>query len=57
MAVAAFLNGRLKFMDIPKTVAATMEAHQQQPLTSLEQVLAVNRWARDFANGLINRRV
>jgi 1-deoxy-D-xylulose-5-phosphate reductoisomerase len=57
MAVAAFLEGRLKFMDIPKTVAATMEAHQQQPLKSLEQVLAVNRWAREFAHGLINRGV
>ena len=57
MAVAAFLNGRLAFMDIPKTVEATMEAHRQQPLESLEQVLAVNRWARDFAHGLINRGI
>jgi 1-deoxy-D-xylulose-5-phosphate reductoisomerase len=56
MAVAAFLSGRLGFMDIPKTVEATMEAHQPQPLESLEQVLAVNRWARDFARGLINRK-
>ena len=32
-----------------------MEAHRPEPLTSLEQVLAVNRWARDFAQGLINR--
>ncbi|MGO8763133.1 MAG: 1-deoxy-D-xylulose-5-phosphate reductoisomerase [Desulfobaccales bacterium] len=55
MAVAAFLNGRLGFMDIPGTVAATMEAHQHKPLESLEQVLAVNRWARDFAHDLINR--
>jgi 1-deoxy-D-xylulose-5-phosphate reductoisomerase len=55
MAVAAFLNGRLGFMDISGTVAATMEAHQHQPLESLEQVLAVNRWARDFAHDLINR--
>jgi len=54
MAVAAFLQGRLGFMDIPKTVAATMDSHQSQPLESLEQVLAVNRWARDFAHGLIN---
>jgi 1-deoxy-D-xylulose-5-phosphate reductoisomerase len=54
MAVAAFLKGRLAFMDIPKTVAATMEAHRHQPLESLEQVLAVNRWARDFAHSLIN---
>jgi 1-deoxy-D-xylulose-5-phosphate reductoisomerase len=55
MAVAAFLNGRLAFMDIPKTVEATMEAHRHEPLTSLEQVLAVNHWARDFAQGLIKR--
>jgi 1-deoxy-D-xylulose-5-phosphate reductoisomerase len=55
MAVAAFLSGRLGFMDIPKTVEATMAAHQHQPLESLEQVLTVNRWARDFAQGLINR--
>jgi len=40
-----FLSGQLGFMDIPKTVEATMEAHQPQPLESLEQVLAVNRWA------------
>jgi 1-deoxy-D-xylulose-5-phosphate reductoisomerase len=57
MAVAAFLKGRLTFLDIPKTVAATMAAHQHEPLTSLEQVLAVNRWAQDFANDLINRGV
>jgi 1-deoxy-D-xylulose-5-phosphate reductoisomerase len=54
IAVAAFLQGHLKFMDIPKTVAATMDHHQHQPLESLEQVLAVNRWARDFAHNLIN---
>jgi 1-deoxy-D-xylulose-5-phosphate reductoisomerase len=53
VAVAAFLEGRLGFMDIPRTVAAAMAAHQAQPLTSLEQVLAVNRWARDYARGLI----
>lgn len=57
MAVAAFLNGRLGFMGIPQTVEATMEAHRQEPLESLEQVLAVNRWARDFAQGLIDRGI
>jgi 1-deoxy-D-xylulose-5-phosphate reductoisomerase len=57
MAVAAFLNGRLGFMDIPQTVEATMEAHQPQPLESLEQVLAVNHWARGVAQGLIDRGI
>jgi 1-deoxy-D-xylulose-5-phosphate reductoisomerase len=56
IAVAAFLKGRLPFMGIPATVEATMNAHQPQPLESLEQILAVNRWARDFAHGLINRK-
>jgi 1-deoxy-D-xylulose-5-phosphate reductoisomerase len=55
MAVAAFLNGRLDFMGIPQTVEATMEAHRHEPLESLEQVLAVNHWARGFAQGLIDR--
>ncbi len=55
MAVAAFLQGRIKFLDIPRVVEAAMNAHQRQPLTSLEQVLAVNRWARDFARQLINK--
>jgi 1-deoxy-D-xylulose-5-phosphate reductoisomerase len=53
MAVAAFLQGRIKFLDIPRVVEAAMDAHQCQPLTSLEQVLGVNRWARDFARQLI----
>jgi len=57
MAVAAFLDGRLGFMDIPQTVEATMEAHRHEPLESLEQVLAVNRWARGFAQGLIDRGI
>jgi 1-deoxy-D-xylulose-5-phosphate reductoisomerase len=56
MAVAAFLQGCLPFMGIPATVAATMEAHKPQPLESLEQILAVNRWARDFAHDLIHCR-
>lgn len=57
MAVAAFLNNRISFMDIPQTVEATMEAHRHEPLESLEQVLAVNHWARGFAQGLIDRRI
>ena len=55
MAVAAFLQGRIKFPDIPRVVEAAMKAHQRQPLASLDQVLGVDRWARDFAQQLINR--
>jgi len=55
VAVAAFLNGHLNFPGIPRVVADTMAAHQLQALESLDQVLAVNRWAREFAQNLINR--
>jgi 1-deoxy-D-xylulose-5-phosphate reductoisomerase len=55
IAVAAFLQGRLKFLDIPRAVAAAMSAHQPQALTSLEQVLAADRWARDFARQWLNQ--
>jgi 1-deoxy-D-xylulose-5-phosphate reductoisomerase len=56
VAVAAFLEGRLKFPDIPRTVEQTMAAHEPQTLTDLDQVLTVNQWARDFARGLISHR-
>jgi len=54
VAVAAFLENRIKFLDIPRLVEKTMAAHQPQALTDLDQVLAVNRWARDYAERLIS---
>jgi hypothetical protein len=33
-----------------------MAAHVPQALTDLEQVLAVNAWAREFAEGLTFRQ-
>jgi len=56
VAVAAFLEGRIKFPDIPRVVAETMAAHAPRPLESLEQVLGVNRWARDYAAELVTNQ-
>ncbi len=53
VAVAAFLEGRLSFLGIPKVVAETMAAHAPQPIQDLKQVLGVNRWAREYAQNLI----
>ncbi len=55
VAVAAFLAERLSYRGIPRVVAATMEAHAPESLHSLEQVLGVNRWAREHAQNLIAR--
>jgi 1-deoxy-D-xylulose-5-phosphate reductoisomerase len=56
VAVDAFLKGRIKFPDIPRVVAETMAAHPPQPLESLEQVLTINRWARDYAAELVTNQ-
>jgi 1-deoxy-D-xylulose-5-phosphate reductoisomerase len=56
IAVASFLNGRTKFMDIPRVIDATMEAHQTQPCSSIEAVLEADRWARSHAEQLIEGR-
>lgn len=52
VAVASFLNRRTKFMDIPRVIEGTMEAHKTQPCSSIEAVLEADRWARSHAEQL-----
>ncbi len=53
VAVAAFLDERIGFMDIPRTVARTLEALPAEPAASLETVLAADRRARAIAADVI----
>lgn len=53
IAVASFLNRRTQFMDIPRIIEATMEAHATQSCSSIESVLEADRWARSHAEQLI----
>ena len=46
LAVAAFLDGRLAFTDIPELIARTMDAHQSSPAATLDQVRRIDGWAR-----------
>jgi len=48
VAVAAFLDEKIKFGDIPRLIRAACEAHAPQPASSLDTVLAADRWARDW---------
>jgi 1-deoxy-D-xylulose-5-phosphate reductoisomerase len=54
VAVAAFLAGRLPFPGIPRVVEKTMARHTSAPLENLTQVLAVNHWAREYAQILVD---
>jgi len=47
IAVEAFLKEKISFVQIIQLVQKTLEAHQPKPLSSLEDVLEADRWARE----------
>jgi 1-deoxy-D-xylulose-5-phosphate reductoisomerase len=49
IAVARFLAGRLGFAAIPQVIEQTMDAHQAAEVSTLAEVRAVDRWARECA--------
>jgi 1-deoxy-D-xylulose-5-phosphate reductoisomerase len=49
IAVAAFLAGQCGFLDIERIVSAVLEKHEPQPVNSLEQLEAIDAWARDLS--------
>ncbi len=53
VAVAAFLNRRIGFMDIPRVIEETMNAHRAQSCSSIEAVLEADRSARAHAEVMI----
>ncbi len=53
IAVDAFLHERCGFLDIERIVAEVMESHDSEPLASVEQVEAIDAWARSRAKELL----
>lgn len=49
VAVANFLDKKIAFMDIPRAISATMNAHATRPCNSIEAILEADRWARAYA--------
>ncbi len=49
-AVAAFLDGRLRFTDIPRVIRSVLDAHEPSEVESLSTVLNADRWARESAS-------
>jgi 1-deoxy-D-xylulose-5-phosphate reductoisomerase len=62
VCVDAFLAGRLPFVEIVDTVAAVLDAHRSAaeaspPITTVEQVLAADAWAREAARDRLAAQV
>ncbi|MCB1076475.1 MAG: 1-deoxy-D-xylulose-5-phosphate reductoisomerase, partial [Verrucomicrobiae bacterium] len=53
VAVAKFLENSLRFPKIWETVESTMAAHEVTAHPNLDEILAADSWAREFASGLL----
>jgi len=49
VAVEAFLEGHISFLQIAQVIEQTMDRHQAHRLASIEEVLAADRWGRETA--------
>ena len=55
IAVAAFLEERCSYLGIPEVVEATMDACRVESVESIDQLLEVDAWARDFARSVLQK--
>ena len=51
--VEAFLQDKIGFYDIPKYIKQTLDAHNSIENATLEQILEVDRWTREYVTNLI----
>jgi len=56
VAVEAFLQKKLSFLEISEIVSKTVESHQKREVQSLEDIFLIDREARQIARNLIERR-
>ena len=53
IAVQAFLNHEIAFLDISRIIHETMNAYTPKPLLSIEDALETDRWSREKATALL----
>lgn len=57
IAVAAFLDARIGFLDIPRIIEKTMDLHDPYELEDIDMVLETDRWARSKAQEILQTSV
>jgi 1-deoxy-D-xylulose-5-phosphate reductoisomerase len=57
VAVAAFLDDRITYLDIPRILTTVLDRHDVESQPSLERLLAADRWARAEASRLVTNGV
>lgn len=51
--VGLFLEGSIGFMDIPRVIEKTMQKHSVNTKPGLDDIIEIDRWARNTVGGLI----
>jgi 1-deoxy-D-xylulose-5-phosphate reductoisomerase len=54
VAVAAFLAGRIGFREIHRIIDRTMQRHQSKHAKNIDEVIEVDRWAREAASAYVH---
>jgi 1-deoxy-D-xylulose-5-phosphate reductoisomerase len=55
VAVNAFLDGAIKFTDIPLLIQRVMEDHDVKSVHTVEDILKADHWARERAKAILER--
>lgn len=56
IAVNAFLEGKIKFTELPILIKTVMEEHVITPVSTIDDVLKADQWAREKSKALLERR-
>ncbi len=56
IAVNAFLEGMIKFTEVPLILQRVMEEHEVKPIKTIEDILRADQWARERAKAIIEGR-
>ena len=56
VAVSAFLEGSLKFTDLPLLIQQVMNEHEVKPVQTIEDILRADQWGREKAKSILQRR-
>jgi 1-deoxy-D-xylulose-5-phosphate reductoisomerase len=57
VAVNAFLEGKIGFLDIPHVIEETMEKHETFPLASIDEAIEADQWAQSRAKEILEKMV
>jgi 1-deoxy-D-xylulose-5-phosphate reductoisomerase len=57
IAVKAFLDGKIMFLEIPQLIEKTMEQHKLHPIDSIDRAIEADQWAKATATVILNKMI